>query len=376
MNNFDDIIKNACKREIEETLDYENMIKKAINSNSYKMPFFNKVAVLILSLVMSGTVVLATTYVVYEKIWKEPQKIDVIKDGTDEISLEQLDKYNNISSDDKKSIENIAKEYLKVIESNSFNSYYIELRDNNPHSDMEYYMVRDNKEYDVGEILLIEKKTKELLYYHNYDFDKKNVNLEVIPQELAENYGIEVMKKINIYDSNYECTANNNSNIWTLKYTRKNENDLENIYDFFAISFGIYENSLRIMTISNNKNNYYESNPIILTSEEAIKIAENKESELTNENFNITQCNLEIKKANTFFYQLENDIIIENENTYYKIDDIERNVWAIKIEHQEKDDASKYNSFDYFKKFGNKFYYIDATTGEIIGGSQAEFEFY
>lgn len=374
MNNFDDIIKKAYKKEIEEKLDYEHMINKVINNKGRKITFFNKIIIIILSLIASGTIVFATSYIIYENVWKEPQRINIIKDVTEESMVNKTDIYNSEFIDDEKNIENIAKEYLNHIEENNFSNYYIELRDNKPYSDRQYYMIRSNSEYDAGKILLIDQSTKDLLYYHNYDFEKNFLNPEIISQEVAESQGSEILKKLGIYDSNYECTNYKNDNIWTLKYTTKNENNLENIYNFYTISFGIFENSLKIMTISNNKNNYYENNPIIISNEEAIKIVKNKENEFTDSKFKVMQCDLEIKKINTFFYQLENDIVIENENIYYKIDDRERNVWVIKIVHTEKDDVSKYNSFEYLKKFGDKFYYIDATTGEIVGGSQAEIE--
>ncbi len=57
---------------------------------------------------------------------------------------------------------------------------------------------------------------------------------------------------------------------------------------------------------------------------------------------------------NTFFYRLDNDV----ENKYLKIDEISRKVWKVKIIH---DNINTKNKFD-------RCYYIDSTTGEIIGG--------
>ena len=59
------------------------------------------------------------------------------------------------------------------------------------------------------------------------------------------------------------------------------------------------------------------------------------------------------------------------EQTYYKTDNITRYVWKVKVEHglSMKDfgsDIERRN--EYYKEGMSKYYFIDATTGEIIGG--------
>ena len=76
---------------------------------------------------------------------------------------------------------------------------------------------------------------------------------------------------------------------------------------------------------------------------------------------------------NAFIYQLENDKYdvtgtMEHE-TYYKTENITRKVWKIKVEHNV--DVRNYSEDHnkYIKEGMNKIYFIDATTGEIIGGT-------
>lgn len=73
---------------------------------------------------------------------------------------------------------------------------------------------------------------------------------------------------------------------------------------------------------------------------------------------------------NIFIYALENNIT--NENGEYQIDDISRNVWVVEIKHT-KDNKPKDAELETVKKLYDKKYFIDATTGEIIGGEQAEY---
>ena len=73
---------------------------------------------------------------------------------------------------------------------------------------------------------------------------------------------------------------------------------------------------------------------------------------------------------NMFIYCLENNLT--NENGEMKIEDISRNVWVVNIEHN-KDSKPKDAMLETVKNLYNKKYYIDVTTGEIIGGEQSEF---
>ena len=107
-----------------------------------------------------------------------------------------------------------------------------------------------------------------------------------------------------------------------------------------------------------------------VTKEEAIEIATNKEKEFSNLEISDTTADLSIEKMNIFIYCLENNII--NENGEIKTDDITRNVWVVDVKHN-KETKPKDAEIETVKKLYNKKYYIDATTGEIIGGEQSEY---
>ena len=71
-----------------------------------------------------------------------------------------------------------------------------------------------------------------------------------------------------------------------------------------------------------------------------------------------------------YIYCLENNIT--NENGEIKTGDITRNVWVVDVKHN-KEAKPKDAEIETVKKLYNKKYYIDATTGEIIGGEQSEY---
>lgn len=80
---------------------------------------------------------------------------------------------------------------------------------------------------------------------------------------------------------------------------------------------------------------------------------------------------------NPFIYRIENNKYDINKNseedTYYKTENITRMVWKVKVEHNinARNYIDDYNK--YIKEGMDKFYYVDATTGEIIGGMHALF---
>ena len=82
---------------------------------------------------------------------------------------------------------------------------------------------------------------------------------------------------------------------------------------------------------------------------------------------------LEIRKMNTYIFKLENNIDDANidesneETTIYKTENITRNVWIVRIKHNKPENINFSTSLEYNKQMDKK-YYIDATTGEIIGG--------
>ena len=73
---------------------------------------------------------------------------------------------------------------------------------------------------------------------------------------------------------------------------------------------------------------------------------------------------------NIFIYCLENNVT--NEKGELKTTDTTRNVWVVNIEH-DKNTIPKDGNIETVKKFYNKKYFVDATTGEIIGGEESEF---
>ena len=105
MNNFDSKIKYILSKEIDKPLEYEQAIKKAFlnKGNEKKHIMFYKMGLISCCFVMLGTVVLATSHIIYEKVWKEPiikskeeaqqeleQKVEKVKEKVKDEEKEQF----------------------------------------------------------------------------------------------------------------------------------------------------------------------------------------------------------------------------------------------------------------------------------------------
>ena len=147
------------------------------------------------------------------------------------------------------------------------------------------------------------------------------------------------------------------------------------IYEKISIGWIPTINGLYSLNIENSK---YENNEQIITKEEAIRIATERDKKIeTRHNIATTEAQIGIDKMNADVVYREKDIENYNKGTinyecdengtykikdnaeFYKVDNRVRKVWEVKI------------FYDYYNEYYQEryVYYVDATTGEIIGGN-------
>ena len=157
----------------------------------------------------------------------------------------------------------------------------------------------------------------------------------------------------------------------------QNLNGLKNKYNCVNISFNIINGNMQIEKIITLDNGFeFQNNEVLINKEEAIKIA--KEIDRKISILDITSCDSElcIERLNSFVYiqektagkedEIKEEIIDGKSNVYkgYSNENKLRIVWNVKINY-DYDEAKAINC----KEFLGRDYYIDATTGEIIGGA-------
>lgn len=379
MEEYENFIYEILNKKIETPDSYKRAIKTALYKDNKEIKHHNIVRI---ALATCGGLILTTGivfggYTIYEKIWKEPRGYDVSQEKPAIISEEEK---NNVISEDeiKEKAKNILQEFgypekeIKKIDLNrsyadNSNSYYA------LYTEDEYNIPNTNK--NIGITIDFNSETGEFEYFLNNDFDEIKPNLEKISKEEAINLANELLNKIGYPAESYEIKSCENieGNEWVISYARS-YNGVYNRYDEFQIAFGKVNGSIIVESLNGFFDNTFKNNEYVITEEEAIKIAKEKEEEFSSEPIINITATKSIEKMNSFVYCLENNI---EDKMSVKTDNITRNVWVVKIEH-EKEPKNKDNTLsniESVKRYMSKKYYVDATTGEIIGGDQAKFNF-
>ena len=241
-------------------------------------------------------------------------------------------------------------------------------------------MAKTEYNYEKGLMVLINSNDGKVTYFNNLDLKYKNITPDTISQKEATDIANSIFKKLGL-EENYEIYNikeeissfnNNQKKIWGVQYY-KNYDGILNKYESVSISFMIVNQSIIYDTININTNNEKITNPAIITKQEAIEIAIDKEKEFTDVEITNASAEPSIEKLNTFIYQLENEIYNTDPNLngiYLDTENIQRNVWKVLIQHSNRNNENTYENYNqYIKENQDKYYYIDMTTGEIIGGT-------
>ncbi len=377
MNQLDNLISEIVSKNIYEPEEYENAIRMALKTKkSHSFKIYKVIVTACASIFLTMGIVFAG-YTVYEKIWKEPKEYVTSDDYFNSLPSEEIspeEKKSLIAEDEAK---NIALNFLKKLGYENQTINRIELKRNYNQPTNSYYMVKTEFNYEKGLMVLIDSKTGEIEYFNDLDLKYKDLKQDIITEEQAKQIAMDTYKKLGIDDNNYELYSikeynyvfeNNEKTLWGATFLEK-ENNVYNKYQNFSVAFIVVDNKILYDTINISTKTEKVNNPIIIQKETAIEIARNKELEFTNTEITDIKAELSIEKMNTLVYALEHELY----NTILETEENIRNVWKISIEHKNKKEFNMYsNPNQYMKENLNKEFYIDATTGEIIGGKFTE----
>lgn len=311
---------------------------------------------------------------VYENIWKTPEKVAF---GTMEITEEA--KQENISEEKAKQI---AIDKLNEIGFNSNivkTNHYKEATSNK----ITYRFITENN-YEIS----INGKTGEF-----YDIWNENLNTQDTNIYITEDEAVEIANKyyklFGYKEGEYEITriwSNNNEGSGKgagfridITYNKK-YGERYNPYECINI---VVESKIRDIDLFRATNIPFDNNDIVITEEEAIQIALEEDKKVTTEKIVDTKAKLMIVKMNADSYERVNskdkyytekqtaDYPIE-EREYYQVEERIRNAWVVVITYEDNygdDIVKRYTE-------GSYSYFVDSTTGEIIGGHPMDYNFY
>lgn len=374
MKNLDEFLHGFKNNEQVVPKSFTNAIKnfspKSKESRNWimKAKAIKKSIIVATGLLLGSGVAFAATKT-YENIWKQPETYKFSYEITEQ------EKENTISEEEAKSK---ATEYFRKIG--------LEKKIN------KLVLTKNAYKDEVQWSIKFESGTMEI----NSKGKIESLNIPSCDYKIPYNYGItreearktakELLAKYNPNnnDDEYELVSlkrnaenDKDAYIWYADFYKKYD-DLLNKHEKISIGWIPKINGLYSLNFENYK---YENNDQKISKEEAIKIAVEKDKQIeTRHNIASTDAELGIDKMNTEVVYREKNIeeyekgtinfIIEENGThklkedavFYKVDNRVRKVWEVTL---------YYDYYKYDKDFPERFvYYVDATTGEIIGGAR------
>ena len=348
---------------------------------------FKIVSTAVAGIALSTGIVFAGTKV-YEKIWKEPQKIEIVT----EVVTPEAQK-ENISEEEAKQI---AINKLKEIDFNTNivkTDHYKEVDSNKI---MYRFITEDNYNISIdgqkAEFFCITNESKKLgeidKKFYGYG-SGKNVGSEYF---MNRDKAIEVANKyyklFGFKEGEYEVTKVNSFNSegdekaetgykFTITYNKK-YGETDNPYEYVSIQ--VYAKD-EILCGVITQNILYDNNPTEITKEQALQIAlevdkkvENKEIVGTKVEEMIVNMNAKayyrLEDKERFYEEMSTVDYPTEERVYYQMEDKIRNAWVVVITYVDdwEDVVARYTR-------GQFSYFVDSTTGEIIGGATMDYTY-
>ena len=326
---------------------------------------------------MSLTGVVFAGSKVIENIWKTPEKV--------QISSGDLEEITKITEENKQ--ENMTEEKAKEIAINKLNEigFNSNIVGTNHYKEFDsnkiWYRFDTEDNYEIS----IDGQTGEFFDIWNNNRntqDTKKYMTEEQAKELANKY----YKLFGYKEGEYEITdvqsVNNEGNDkgpgfrMTVTYNKK-YGDVYNPYEYISITLESKNMEMDMFRVDNIP---FDNNEVVITENEAVNIALKEDEKIETNKVESTKAKLMVVKMNADAYNRINDkdkyyeamqtpnYPIEERN-YYNVDDRVRKAWVVVINYEDN-----YNG-DIVKRYteGKYSYFVDATTGEIIGGHTLDY---
>ena len=385
MDQLDKYIEKIVSEKITEPENLEDMMLSAIHTEKGKRKIKrNRITRAILT---SLTTIFITTgvggagYIAYEKIWKNPERY------TYEEIQNTLANVDNVDDIQKAITEEEAKEKATTIMNNlgytneTIKSIVLEKDINNNNEPFYNIMTSDNTE--EGIIIKLSANDGDILSFTNNNFLNVETSENDINGDKAKEYSDKIIQDIGSSEYEYQFTQciqqqmiynGQTKNVWVANYC-KTYDGIYNPYEVLTTNFIISDNKVEVDKIFEIKDGTYDNNPTVITEDEAIQVAVNKEKELTNKEIENVSTEVGIRKMNSYIYQLENNSDFTNLDQMDDGDTLAnelkvRKVWMVKITHKNINENIDELDTNQKLRSSDKIYYIDITTAEILGGKK------
>lgn len=342
--------------------------KFSTDNNTYKRKNISKI---VATFVLTLGITVGIAYggnLVYEKVWKEPQKIEGNADITNE------EKSTLISENEARKI---CINYLTKIGLGDYSIREIELSKGLFSNDASWYigagLASIRIDAKTGQVASINIPSTNYKIPHNYGITKDEAK-KVAHQLLKKYKPINDTNEYTLMFLRGNSEQDTSSYIWYADFYKK-YGDLINPSEKISIAWIPTINALYGLEISSIP---CDNNTQNISKEEAVKIVTDKDKQLfssaqivdTKAEIRIRQMNVNVyiqenypdytnPAANCAVKVKENSYVLKDDKVIFDIDKKVRNVWCVVVYH---DKSSTNLPYMYT-------YYVDITTGEIIGGS-------
>ena len=364
MKSIDEFITNILEKEINTPVKYEQTIQNAMKSTNNCKIFnlFKTIISIFISILVSSGIVFAG-YITYEKIWKKPQEIassdfEITNEDISNILEDKILEEKALDELEKLGYKRITIKEHKIIKDTYYSKLYYCIIANSQENNDELNIMLDAQSGDFISFGILNKENQPTQYRSTIDEVKDTAKKLLLDLNLITN-DYKITKAFgNLMDDN--TNQSSSYQIWFAK-----EYDGNN-YQTVCIEFIPVINKIILLNVTNEQ---FNNNPIEINENDAKKIAEDKNSILFKElEIDSIETSLGIEKMNEKIYIQENGndekatFEIENGETTiigdkYKKNLMIRKVYKVKFNY--KENPNKYIYTEYF---------IDTTTGEIIGG--------
>ena len=161
-----------------------------------------------------------------------------------------------------------------------------------------------------------------------------------------------------------------------IEYCKK-YGDLENYYERISIAIESKNKDIDYFRVVNIP---FDNNELVITEDEAINLALKEDEKIDTNKVESTQAKLMIVKMNAdaynritnkekYYEEMQTPNYPVDERNYYKVDNKIRKAWVVVLNYEDNfgdDTRRRYTE-------GKYSYFVDATTGEIIGGHPLDY---
>ncbi len=380
MDELDKRLYRELNSKIEIPSEFKTVIQESLNTDKEKKKVLGypirKVAIIAsISLVLSVGIVYAGTAIT-NKIWKEPEKtIGFYSEENNITDISENKKYEGIMSE-KQAREN-AKKILEKFGYKNEKIKSIELQNYPDNYDVIWCIETENNiflSFDAGDGKYLSVTFNNILHKDIKNYRTTKEDAEITAKELCKKYGYDSTKYDDLKIST-NLLSESDSYIWYVDFKRTYDG-IVNPYESINIGFIPEINELYRFTIYDIE---YDNNPVDIDKEKAIETAINNENKI-DIGYKIinTSASLDIVRMNGDAYfrsmdyskykrQLEQNYPPED-YIEFRTEALVRKVWKVTIEYDIGETKNRIVDKDgvMYRFYA---YYIDATTGEIIGGT-------